>query len=93
MSARQRPNVSVTFAEPDAAAAAASQDELALETRWAARPRLLAAEVGLVLIALACGAAGVSSKFLFLDDQLITNNPALRSWTGLVAKLLQQSGE
>lgn len=85
MSARQRPNVSVTFAEPDAAAAAASQDELALETRWAARPRLLAAAVGLVLIALACGAAGVSSKFLFLDDQLITNNPALRSWTGLVA--------
>jgi tetratricopeptide (TPR) repeat protein len=77
-----RPNVSVTFADPQAAGAAA-EHEVALRTRWAARPRLIAAAAGLALIALACGAAGVSGRFLFLDDQFITNNLALRSWRGL----------
>jgi tetratricopeptide (TPR) repeat protein len=83
----QRPQVRVTFQDAPALREPARSDEApeSVQTVWSARPRLLLAAAGLVLLAIACGAAGVSHKFLFLDDQLITDNAVLRSFSGLRA--------
>src|SRR6476659_7536673 len=86
----QRPHVRATFHDADDAANAPDQpsheeSSSSVETRLAARPRFILAAVALVLLAIACGAAGVSPRFIYRDDQLITNNPVLQSWTGLRA--------